>query len=136
MMPEMADTMSPTILGLIDEPFHGTNFQERTAAGIALLEHLMATNHFFLMATRQESLAQSAATCKTAANYHFQEELTETGIQFNYRLQPGPATTRTPPSTGATVPARSTPGAESIVSSASMSASTLRRFLYGSRVGL
>jgi len=86
---------SPTILGLIDEPFQGTNFQERKATGIALLEHLMASNHFFLMATHQESLAQSAATCKTAANYHFQEELIETGIQFNYRLQPGPATTKT-----------------------------------------
>jgi len=92
----VTDTMdSPTILGLIDEPFHGTNFQERTAAGIALLEHLMASNHFFLMATHQESLAQSAATCKTAANYHFQEELIETGVQFNYRLQGGPATTKT-----------------------------------------
>jgi DNA mismatch repair ATPase MutS len=47
------------------------------------------------MATHQDSLAQSAATCKTAANYHFQEELIETGIQFNYRLQPGPASTKT-----------------------------------------
>jgi hypothetical protein len=86
---------SPPILGLIDEPFHGTNSQERTAAGIALLEHLMDAKHFFLLATHQESLMQRAATCCIAVNYHFQEELTETGIQFNYHLQPGPAKTKT-----------------------------------------
>ena len=44
------DTNVP-MLGLIDEPFRGTNSQERTAAGIALLEHLMASNHLFLIAT-------------------------------------------------------------------------------------
>lgn len=86
---------NPPILGLIDEPFQGTNSQERTAAGIALLEHLMETKHFFLLATHQESLAQRAAECQSAANYHFQEDLIDTGIQFNYLLQPGPATTKT-----------------------------------------
>ncbi len=86
---------SPAILGLIDEPFQGTNSQERRAAGIALLEHLMASKHLFLLATHQDSLAQRASTCQNAANYHFQEELVQAGIQFNYRLQSGPATTRT-----------------------------------------
>jgi hypothetical protein len=83
------------ILGLIDEPFRGTNSQERTAGGIALLEHLMASPNLFLIATHEELLAQVAAHTATAQNYHFQEHLCDGGITFDYRLRPGPATTRT-----------------------------------------
>jgi DNA mismatch repair ATPase MutS len=83
------------ILGLIDEPFRGTNSQERIAAGIALLEHLMASCHLFLIATHEETLAQVAAVTAAAANCHFQEHLHDGGIVFDYRLRPGPATTRT-----------------------------------------
>jgi DNA mismatch repair ATPase MutS len=83
------------ILGLIDEPFRGTNSQERVATSIALLEHLTASCHFFLIATHEERLAQIAANTATAANYHFQEQLHEKGITFDYQLRPGPATTKT-----------------------------------------
>ena len=83
------------ILGLIDEPFRGTNSQERIAAGIALLEHLMASRHLFLVATHEETLAQVAAMTSSAENCHFQEHLHDGGIVFDYRLRPGPATTRT-----------------------------------------
>ncbi len=83
------------ILGLIDEPFRGTNSQERVAAGIALLEHLMASANFFLIATHEELLAQIAAKTVSAENCHFQEHLHDGGITFDYRLRPGPATTRT-----------------------------------------
>ncbi len=83
------------ILGLIDEPFRGTNSQERAAAGIALLEHLTTSANFFLIATHEELLAQIAASTLSAENCHFQEYLQEGGIHFDYRLRPGPATTRT-----------------------------------------
>jgi DNA mismatch repair ATPase MutS len=83
------------ILGLIDEPFRGTNSQERTAAGLALLEHLTASPNLFLIATHEELLARIAATTASAANYHFQEHLREGGITFDYQLRPGPATTKT-----------------------------------------
>jgi hypothetical protein len=83
------------ILGLIDEPFRGTNSQERAAAGVALLEYLMASRHLFLIATHEDLLARVAASTASAANYHFQEHLHEGGIAFDYRLRPGPATTRT-----------------------------------------
>ena len=86
---------STPVLGLIDEPFRGTNSQERTAAGIALLEHLTASKHLFLIATHEEMLAQAAAATASAENYHFQEHLHEHGITFDYRLRPGPAGTRT-----------------------------------------
>jgi hypothetical protein len=83
------------ILGLIDEPFRGTNSQERTAAGLALLEHLTASPNLFLIATHEELLAQAAAHIGSARNCHFQEHLQDGGVRFDYRLRPGPATTRT-----------------------------------------
>lgn len=92
----IADTQAyPPLLGLIDEPFRGTNSSERTAAGIALLEHLLASDHLFLMATHEETLAQTAAASESAANYHFHEHLTDGGIVFDYLLRPGPAGTKT-----------------------------------------
>mgnify|MGYP006282634615 CR=1 FL=1 len=89
-----AEATAP-MLGLIDEPFRGTNSQERTAAGIALLEHLMGSHNLFLIATHEEVLARIAAEAPTGENYHFQEHLQDGGIRFDYLLRPGPATTRT-----------------------------------------
>jgi ABC-type lipoprotein export system ATPase subunit len=89
-----AETGAP-LLGLIDEPFRGTNSSERTAAGVALVEHLMASRHLFLLATHEETLAQTAAGSEVAENHHFQEQLTDDGIVFDYRLRSGPARTKT-----------------------------------------
>ncbi len=83
------------LLGLIDEPFRGTNSSERTAAGIALAEHLLNSGNLFLLATHEETLAQTASASETAENYHFQEHLTDEGITFDYLLYPGPANTKT-----------------------------------------
>jgi ABC-type lipoprotein export system ATPase subunit len=83
------------LFGLIDEPFRGTNSQERTAAGIALLEYLVQSSNLFLVATHEEVLARTAGGAVSAENYHFQEHLTEEGIRFDYLLRPGAATTRT-----------------------------------------
>jgi len=89
------DGKDTPILGLIDEPFRGTNSQERTAAGLALLEHLTASPNLFLIATHEDLLAHVAAATASAANYHFQEHLDEGGITFDYQLRPGPTATRT-----------------------------------------
>jgi hypothetical protein len=83
------------MFGLIDEPFRGTNSQERSAAGVALLEHLMGSHNLFVIATHEEVLAQTAAGVPSAANYHFQEHLRDGGIEFDYLLRPGPAGTKT-----------------------------------------
>jgi len=82
-------------LGLIDEPFRGTNSVERAAAGIALLEHFMTSKNLFLIATHEELLARTAANCASARNFHFQEHLRDGGIAFDYLLRPGPAQTKT-----------------------------------------
>jgi len=91
----MDSQASPPILAFIDEPFRGTNSQERTAAGVALLEQLLASSHLVLVATHEERLAQCAGASPGAENYHFQEHLIDTGIEFDYRLRPGSAHTRT-----------------------------------------
>ena len=82
-------------LGLIDEPFRGTNSQEKLAASLSLIEHLASLKDFFLVATHDEALTQLAATNPSVKNYHFHEELGEQGIVFDYRLRPGPAQSRT-----------------------------------------
>lgn len=81
------------ILGLIDEPFRGTNSQERVAASVALVEHLLASPDFFLLATHEQILT-TLTNGQQAANYHFQEELGKEREVFNYRLHPGPASRR------------------------------------------
>lgn len=80
-------------LGLIDEPFRGTNSQERVAASVALVEHLLDSPDFFLLATHEQTLT-GLVEDKPAANYHFQEQLGADGETFDHRLRTGPASQR------------------------------------------
>jgi hypothetical protein len=81
------------ILGLIDEPFRGTNSQDQTAASVAVVRHLLASPHLFLLATHDRHLT-TLADGRVAANFHFRENLGSDGLVFDYRLHDGPATTR------------------------------------------
>ena len=88
------DTTTP-LLGLIDEPFRGTNSPERVAAGVSLLEHLLKSHNLFFLATHEEQLALTAERSPVANNVHFQERLHVQGVEFDYKLHPGSASTRT-----------------------------------------
>ncbi len=81
------------LLGLIDELFRGTNSQERVAAALAVVGHLIDSPHFFLVATHEQQLTDLAER-GGAKNHHFREDLTDAGPVFDYRLRLGPATTR------------------------------------------
>lgn len=81
------------LLGLIDEPFRGTNSQEQTAASVAVVRRLMSLPHLFLIATHDRALT-SLADGQAAANMHFEDRVGEGGLSFDYRLRAGPATTR------------------------------------------
>lgn len=81
------------ILGLIDEPFRGTNSRDQTAASLAVLQHLLESPHMFMVATHDRHLTE-LADGELARNYHFRENLGEHGMVFDYRLHAGPATTR------------------------------------------
>ncbi|MDB5353843.1 MAG: hypothetical protein JWN24_296 [Phycisphaerales bacterium] len=80
------------VLGLIDEPFRGTNHQEQRAATLAIIEHVARSRGMFLIATHDRTVA--ATLDGTAGSFHFQEELGEKELIFDYRLRPGPAETR------------------------------------------
>ncbi len=81
------------ILGLIDEPLRGTNSEERVAASMAMVRHLCAVPHLFIVATHERGLTD-LADGRTAENYHFEEHLVEEGKTFDHTLRPGPAQER------------------------------------------
>lgn len=82
------------LLGLIDEPFRGTNSIEQTAASVGVVRHLIACGEFFLVATHDRHLTLEADGV-AASNLHFRENLDEHGaLVFDYKIRAGPATTR------------------------------------------
>lgn len=89
-----AETSEPIpVLGLVDEPFRGTNHQEQHAATLAIVEHLQRAPGLFLLATHDRELAR-AAEAGGVANFHFREDLHDGQLVFDYRLRPGVARTR------------------------------------------
>lgn len=81
------------LLGLIDEPFRGTNSEDQTAASVAVARHLLASGNLFLLATHDRYLTEQVDGA-LARNYHFRENLGSAGMVFDYKLHEGPAVTR------------------------------------------
>jgi len=81
------------LLGLIDEPFRGTNSEERLASATAVIEALIDGNGFFLVATHDRQVT-TLADEKAVGNHHFQETLAEDVLSFDYKIRSGPATAR------------------------------------------
>ncbi len=88
-----AGSTDTVLLGLIDEPFRGTNSVEQTAASVAVVRHLARAGCLILLATHDRELT-TLADGDTVQNFHFREDLGSTGMVFDYRLHAGPATTR------------------------------------------
>lgn len=80
------------VLCFIDEVLRGTNTVERIAASSEILKHLNKSNVICFAATHDVELTNILKDCFD--NYHFQEEVTDDDVRFNYRLFEGPATTR------------------------------------------
>lgn len=84
-------------LFLFDELFRGTNAVERIAAGEAVLRELLgnagyARNHVVIAATHDAELVDLLRGDYEAC--HFADSIGPDGLTFDYRLVPGPATTR------------------------------------------
>jgi hypothetical protein len=78
---------------LFDELFRGTNAVERIAAAEAVLRELATTHtHVVVTATHDGELVDLLR--EDYVPYHFTDSLGSRGLVFEYRLQPGPATTR------------------------------------------
>ncbi len=81
------------LLGLIDEPFRGTNSEDQSAASVAVLKHLLESSNLVLLATHDRHLTELADGA-AVRNFHFREDLSSGGMVFDYHLYDGPARTR------------------------------------------
>ena len=79
-------------LFIVDEIFRGTNSIERTAASIEVLKYLANEKDFVILATHDLQL--TTVLQNSYKNFHFREEMTETGLHFDYELHTGTATSK------------------------------------------
>ncbi|SHI30127.1 MutS-related protein [Parasporobacterium paucivorans] len=84
--------IGPSVFCCIDEVLRGTNTVERIAASAQLLKSMDEQGVLCFAATHDVEL--TGLLKDYYANYHFQEEITDNDIFFNYRLYKGAASTR------------------------------------------
>lgn len=80
------------VLCFVDEVLRGTNTVERIAASAQILKSLAEENVICFAATHDIELTELLK--REYDNYHFEEEIKEGDICFEYRLLKGKATTR------------------------------------------
>lgn len=79
----------PTLF-LLDEIFHGTNSHDRRIGAEALLRSLLEHDAIGLITTHDLALAKAAeALAPAATNVHFEDELRDGQLVFDYRMRPG-----------------------------------------------
>lgn len=88
---EYANEGNP-ILCFVDEVLRGTNTVERIAASTQILKSLNAGNNICFAATHDIELTQLLE--EEYNNYHFEEEILDNDVHFNYKLLEGRASTR------------------------------------------
>jgi hypothetical protein len=101
----------PVVCYLLDEVLQGTNSEERQVAVRGILTHLVSTPAIGAMTTHDLHLVHTPEFVAYARHVHFTEQVTEPGgapsaassvapaatrpvLTFDYRLRPGPATSR------------------------------------------
>lgn len=86
------------VLFLLDEILQGTNTAERRTAARIVLGHLLDTRSVGAVTTHDLTLAAAEELRERTVDIHFREEVVETGegrrLSFDYKLRPGPATSR------------------------------------------
>jgi DNA mismatch repair ATPase MutS len=85
-------------LFLLDEILQGTNSEERRIAAQIVLGELLRTESVGAITTHDLSLAAGGELAERAVNVHFREDVESVDgkhvLHFDYRLRPGPATSR------------------------------------------
>jgi DNA mismatch repair ATPase MutS len=79
---------------LLDEIFKGTNSLDRHTGAKVLINKLCLTNSIGLVSTHDLELCELERENDKIINYHFQEYYKDGRIYFDYKLRPGPSTTR------------------------------------------
>ena len=87
-----ADKDGNPILCFVDEVLRGTNTVERIAASTQILKSLSGMKVICFAATHDIELTQLLE--REYNNYHFEEEIIDNDVVFNYQLKKGRATTR------------------------------------------
>ena len=80
------------VLCFVDEVLRGTNTVERIAASCEILKSLSKRGTICFAATHDIELTDLLN--EEYDNYHFEEEIEQGDVVFNYILKPGKATTR------------------------------------------
>jgi len=81
---------APPVLFLIDELLHGTNSHDRRIGAEAIVRGLVERGAIGLVTTHDLALAHVAAALGArAANVHFQDELEDGRMRFDYHMRPG-----------------------------------------------
>ena len=91
-MDKATDGNPVPVLCFVDEVLRGTNTIERISASSQILSELARFNVMCIAATHDIELTDILQ--RQYANYHFQEEVVDEDVLFNYRLYEGKATSR------------------------------------------
>ena len=81
------------MLFLLDEILHGTNSHDRRIGAEAVVRSLVERGALGLVTTHDLALAQIAdALGARAANVHFEDQVVDGAMRFDYRMRPGVVT--------------------------------------------
>lgn len=89
---DAAEAGKKPVLCFVDEVLRGTNTIERIAASTQILKSLTCSGILCFAATHDIELTEILRN--DFENYHFEEDVRDGDVFFNYRLLPGKATTR------------------------------------------
>lgn len=89
---DVAARTDKKVLCFVDEVLRGTNTVERIAASTQILKSLSGKQILCFAATHDIELTELLR--EDFNNYHFEEDVRDGDVFFNYKLQPGKATTR------------------------------------------
>ena len=89
---EASKTEGSQVLCFVDEVLRGTNTVERIAASTQILKSLAENNVRCFAATHDIEL--TALLKDIYEIYHFEGDVTDNDVKFDYKLKEGPATTR------------------------------------------
>ena len=86
------ETPGAPVLCFVDEVLRGTNTLERIAASTQILLQISQGRSLCFAATHDIELTRLLED--EFVNYHFEEQVTQDSVEFDYRLKQGPAVTR------------------------------------------
>ncbi len=88
---ELADLAEREVplLFLLDEILHGTNSHDRRIGAEAIIRGLVARGAIGLVTTHDLALTELAGAAGAIANAHFEDQVKDGEIAFDFRLRPG-----------------------------------------------